>query len=97
MVHWTTKGFTSLSPPEDPVSMQFGLPQIGFAYPFLLRGILAFSAYHLAYLNPSQYSSFRHRASHHQYLALRGLRDALQQVTVDNCHALFLTAVFLVV
>lgn len=86
-----------MGPPGDPAAMRIGIPRLGLTHPFLLRGILAFSAFHLAYLNPEKRSRFRLLALRHQSLALRGLGEELQHVTAEKSHAMFLTSLLLVI
>lgn len=98
MVHWTTAAYESLGPAGDPIAMQVSFPQLGFTYPYLLRGILAFSAFHLAHIKPAQRQKYRLLAMSHQNLAARGIREALaDQITASNCGALYLASTFLVV
>ena len=98
MVHWATAAYESLGPAGDPIAMQVSFPQLGFAHPYLLRGILAFSAFHLAHINPAQRQRYRLSALSHQNLAARGIREALaDQITASNCAALYLASTFLVV
>lgn len=97
MSHWTTKAYASMGAPENPDILQSHIPKVAFAHPYLLRGILAFSAFHLACINPVQPSRYRLMALRHQNLSLRGLQEVWQQATAEDCHALFLTALLLVV
>ncbi|KAF2095731.1 hypothetical protein NA57DRAFT_59711 [Rhizodiscina lignyota] len=71
----------------------YKVPQESFRFPFLLHGILAFSAYHLAYLDHSaQQTSYHALARMHQTEAIHGMRDALPMLGQENCHALFVTS-----
>lgn len=74
----------------------YEVPQLAFTFPFLLHGVLAFSAYHLAYLNrDSRQHHYTVLANAHQTEASHGLRSMLPQLGDDNCHALFGTACIL--
>ena len=78
--------------------MQFTFPQLGLTHPYLLRGILAFSAFHLSYLHPPERHRYRLLATHHQALTVRGMRQALSaQITPENSGPVYLTSKFLAV
>jgi hypothetical protein len=71
------------------------VPQIGFKCEYVLRGILALSAQHLAHCSPSEtqheiYSS--HGLLHHQ-TALGMASSALASVNDKNCEALYIFSV----
>ncbi|KAK3361844.1 hypothetical protein B0T24DRAFT_96748 [Lasiosphaeria ovina] len=68
---------------------QVDIPKQGFQNVFVLHQILATSALHLAFLHPAQRAKRALQASHHQSLAIQGIRVALTDITPDNCHALF--------
>lgn len=68
---------------------QVEVPRQAFAHVFLLHQILAIAASHLAHLHPRSRRAYSLRASHHQSLALQGMRAALAHISPANCHALF--------
>lgn len=63
--------------------------QIGFRHPYLLRGVLAISALHLATLNPDLAVDFLVQASAQYNCALLDFRHTLQDVNDENCVAVF--------
>ncbi|KAF2464586.1 uncharacterized protein BDR25DRAFT_296520 [Lindgomyces ingoldianus] len=70
----------------------YAVPQEAFRNPFLMHSLLAFSAYHLAHINPSSQSHYRLLASSHQSSAITGINGVLPSITPENCHALFAAA-----
>lgn len=70
----------------------FSVPQEAFKFPFLMHSILAFSANHLAYLNPSRAAHFRLLSGTHQAAALTSLNSVLGDIQTTNCHAIFVSA-----
>ncbi|KAH8695043.1 C6 zinc finger protein [Talaromyces proteolyticus] len=71
--------------------------QLGLRHEFLLRGILAVSALHLAYLHPHRRESLALRADAHHSTALEIFRDVLNHVDQSNCVAIFAFSCFIVV
>ncbi|OBT56464.1 hypothetical protein VE04_02958 [Pseudogymnoascus sp. 24MN13] len=66
---------------------QTAVPSIAVDYPFLMRGILATAARHLAYLRPAQRDRYVAASDKHHHLGLTGYREALTEITPANCHA----------
>jgi hypothetical protein len=95
--NFTTSTFSSLS--TDPVLKtlwRINVPQLGLAYEFVMHGILAFSALHLAHYSSMPTSSFGRKAhyialaaSHHQE-GLRMTTALLPHVNTENCSALYI-------
>ncbi|KAF3491399.1 C6 zinc finger domain-containing protein [Arthroderma uncinatum] len=90
--HYTT--FTYKTLPSGAAGAHHELWQIqvvrlGFEHEFLLRGILAVSALHLACLNPSRQEELALRASSHQSIAVQFFHEALNRVDPHNCVAIF--------
>ncbi|KAK4464953.1 sterol uptake control protein 2 [Cladorrhinum samala] len=96
---WSTSTYLSVVHRHATASIlrlwQVEVPQMAFQHTFLLHQILAISAYHLAYLRPENSQQFSLRASQHQNVAIRAMRDELGNVTPENCHALFAASGFL--
>lgn len=65
------------------------LPQMALSCDFLMHGILSTAALHLAALNPGQQERFNYIAVQHQDLALGPFREAMSNITSDNCHNVF--------
>ncbi|KAJ5938865.1 hypothetical protein N7466_001999 [Penicillium verhagenii] len=66
------------------------VPKFGFSSPFLLHGILALSALHLAYLKPEQHAHYVAQAEFHHNLALQMVSATLPQIDEENAAALYL-------
>lgn len=88
--HFTTKTYATL---DSVVSQQDiwrdSLVQIGFQHPFLLRGVLAISALHLATLDPDSSPDFVVQAANQYNCGLQDFRNALQNVGEKNAVAVF--------
>ena len=65
------------------------VPQIALSHEFVMHGILATSALHLAHLRPEQCQAYWKRAAVHQDRALQLLQIAMANPTRDNADALF--------
>ena len=66
------------------------VPKLGFASPFLLHGILALSALHLAYLKPDHHANYAAQAEFHHNLALQTVSPILPRIDEDNATAVYL-------
>jgi hypothetical protein len=81
---------------EDHYLWQNVLPQLAFESPFLMRGIFAISALHLASLNLGRRHELVLSASRHQHIALQEFRSArMGEITKDNCNAIFASSILL--
>lgn len=76
---------------------QYHAIKLGFKHEFLLRGILAVAALHLADLNPNECTSYQLKATNHQNRALALARDELANPSIYNCHALFLFSCLVII
>lgn len=69
------------------------VPQQAIKYPFVMHGLLATSALHLAYLNRYQSSHYLQLCNKHQTVALREYRTLLDSnINAENADALFILA-----
>ncbi|KAL4879316.1 hypothetical protein BJY04DRAFT_229107 [Aspergillus karnatakaensis] len=75
--------------PEMQETWQVAIPKIAYSNEFLMHGILALSALHLAHLKPERYSTYLAGSGFHMSLGLRSFRRILVSPTSDNCCALF--------
>jgi hypothetical protein len=66
---------------------QHAFPEMAFTHPFLMHGILALSALHLAHLRPENSQVYIIASDAHHQQAIVGYRDALSSITPQNCHA----------
>lgn len=62
-------------------------------YPFLMHGLLAISALHLADKDPDSTAEYLPLLIHHQNMAISSFRNALARITKENCHAVLARAV----
>ncbi|KAJ3542109.1 hypothetical protein NM208_g4268 [Fusarium decemcellulare] len=99
MHHYSTVGYRTLSFCTDVIPLlQSDIPRTALSQYFLLHEILAFSAFHMAYLNPDDSYRYLQQASHHENLAISGMRHTLASpITSENCHALYATSIFLII
>jgi hypothetical protein len=88
--HFTTKTYATL---DTVVAQQYiwqdSVIQIGFQYPFVLRGVLAIAAVHLAMLNPASSVDFIVQASTLYNRGLLDFRNVLRNVNEENCTPIF--------
>ncbi|RDW62487.1 hypothetical protein BP5796_10789 [Coleophoma crateriformis] len=71
--------------------------ELAYQHPFLLHGILACAALHLAYCDPVHESEYAIRARSHQDGAMPMFRLTIANVNKDNCDAVFLFSHILVI
>lgn len=96
--HYITS--TSLSLATDAKTKtvwQVTVPHIASQFPFLLHGILACAALHLAYLDPSKGKELMIRGRIHQDRAMPLFRSAIENPNKDNCDAVFAFSHLLVI
>jgi hypothetical protein len=90
--HFVTVVYLTLSNgPAIQRMWQIDLPKEALSHPYLMHGILAFSALHLVHLSPHNTENYRRAAVRHQDIALGAPRPLLNQVTAQNCDALCAT------
>jgi Fungal specific transcription factor domain len=65
------------------------VPQIGFSHPFVLRAMLAISAFHLAYLRQEQKAHYLAQATYHHEVALQNVTPILETLIAENPTAAF--------
>ncbi len=96
--HFTTATcFTLSNQPRSHRLWQVEVPQEGFRHDFLMRGILAVAALHLAYLRPQKQEEYRQVAVQHQHLALSAFSEQMLKLDKSNCHAFFALSSLIVV
>ncbi|PCH05259.1 Short-chain dehydrogenase/reductase SDR [Penicillium occitanis (nom. inval.)] len=92
MHHYCLEGYKSISQ-DDAFAQPFQkeVPKIALSHPFLMHGVLALSAVHLAYLNKNgdRVNEYDELAAGHQTLALALFRKELDNITPSNSAALF--------
>lgn len=70
-------------------------PQHAVNHTFFMHEILAFSALHKAHKLPDQRAQYYAFGIHHQDLAIRGVREELQEVTAEEAPAIVATSTLL--
>lgn len=85
----TTTSLTLSNRPELQQIWQQVVPRIAFTHHFLLHGILAFSALHLARSQPERKTLLYTEASAHHDIGLRMFQIAMSNITPQNCDACF--------
>ncbi|KAI0103626.1 hypothetical protein GGR51DRAFT_549831 [Nemania sp. FL0031] len=97
MLHYTTEAYLTLPRISEFAHIWQKLaPGFAISHQYLLRLILAFSALHLAYLEPNKQQKYSLVATQHQSLGLQQFRVALTQISADDCHVLFMAASFVI-
>ena len=64
-------------------------PQVALEHAFFMRGILAISALHLAWLRPDKQDHYSHVAARQQDAALSAFRSIMSSIGESNCDAFF--------
>lgn len=63
------------------------VPQLALEHPFLMHGVLAISALHLAYLRPEHQQEYAIIAANHENIALPFFRTNSSNISEKNCSA----------
>ncbi|KFY35815.1 hypothetical protein V494_05574 [Pseudogymnoascus sp. VKM F-4513 (FW-928)] len=96
--HYITSTSLSLATDAETKTMwQATVPHIASKFPFLLHGILACAALHLAYLDPDKGRELIIRGRAHQDRAMPLFRSAIETPNKDNCDAVFAFSHLLVI
>lgn len=85
----STTAITRCDLPRRQYVWQHVVPKIAFSHHFLLHGLLAFAALHMAHLDPARRKSLHAEASRHHDAALTAFRPIMQNITAENCNACF--------
>jgi hypothetical protein len=94
--HYTTSTYAAIGGTRALDIWNSKVPQLALEHPFLMHGLLAVTALHLADLNPERYSHLVARASRHESLALPSFRQIISKITEQNCHAIFTFSGFVI-
>ncbi|KAE8449728.1 hypothetical protein EG329_007503 [Mollisiaceae sp. DMI_Dod_QoI] len=86
----TSTAFTLHTDPAMKILWRINVPQLGFQNGFVMRGILALSALHMARYKPEQKDSYMSQATAHHQEGLRITTGLLSSITKENCTALYL-------
>lgn len=66
------------------------VPKVGFSHDFVMRGILAVSALHIAHFLPEKRDFYVSQALIQHQSGLRVATSMLSNITDENCHALYI-------
>ncbi|KIN04323.1 hypothetical protein OIDMADRAFT_159751 [Oidiodendron maius Zn] len=84
--HYTTSTYHTLrSDAVQRTVWQMSVCEVGFSHEFVLRGILAIAALHLAHLRPSRKEFYIARGMMHHQLGLRMATGLLPAMNEENC------------
>ena len=92
MYHYTTQTYQTLANVADHKELwRTEIPKEAFAHPFLMHGLLALAALHIADSSPEEARrrKYTELATMHQNMALAEFRPQLSNITPSNCHAVF--------
>ena len=97
LLHYRTSTYLSFATDEKTQKLwRETVPELSRSHGFLMHGILACSAQHLAFLSHGQREEFTLKAWNHQDRALPLFRLAIKNPDGDNCHAILAFAHLLV-
>ncbi|KAJ5654405.1 hypothetical protein N7490_001408 [Penicillium lividum] len=89
--HYSTSTCYTISPlPVLQTVWRIRVPQFGFSFPFVLHGILALSALHLAYLRPERHAHYVTQAEFHHSQALQMVSAIIPNMNKENASAIYL-------
>jgi hypothetical protein len=98
LLHYTTSTAQTIGRDQATCSIwSTSVPQIALQHPFLMHGILAISALHLARLHPEQRQEYTVLAAKHENIALPMYRSEAVNITEQNCAAVFAFSALVVV
>jgi hypothetical protein len=86
----TSTCYTLHSDPALKTLWRINVPQLGFQYDFVMRGVLALSALHLAYYKPEKRDLFIAQAKIQNQAGLRAAAAMLPYITQENCSAVYI-------
>lgn len=95
--HYITVTSTTLSP-DEPIAefYRHGAVELGFEHPFVLRLLLAFTAFHIASSlldSPeSSWQNYERQGEAHTTAALEDVRSLVSNMNESNCQPLYLAA-----
>ncbi|KAJ5699157.1 hypothetical protein N7462_001162 [Penicillium macrosclerotiorum] len=89
--HYSTSACYTISRlPVLQAVWRIKVPQFGFSFPFVMRGILAFSALHLAHLRPERRAHYVAQAEFHHTQALQAVSAIIPNMSEENAPAIYL-------
>lgn len=94
--HYTTILYKSLAGNRKHTVWRVDMPQVALSFPFLLSGILAFSALHLSTLVPQRMRQLQNYAIAQQSAALPLFRQSMSNRNEETIHAIFAFAGYVI-
>ncbi|KAF8857555.1 hypothetical protein BDZ45DRAFT_674606 [Acephala macrosclerotiorum] len=86
----TSTAFTLHTDPAMKTMWRINVPQLGFQNDFVMRGILALSALHMARYKPERRDFYMSQAIIQHQAGLRMTTGLLASITKENCSAIYL-------
>lgn len=87
--HYTSTLYLSLADNKTPTVWRVAMPRMGLAHPFLLHGIQAISALHLATLIPQRRNELQALAVVQETAGLPSFRETMSNPTPEAINAVF--------
>ncbi|ESZ92494.1 hypothetical protein SBOR_7119 [Sclerotinia borealis F-4128] len=89
--HYTTSTCMTLSQSHSIGTLwRINVPQLAYSHEFLMRGLMAIAALHIAYYKPERRDFYIEKAVIHHQQALSTATAMLPNVNDENCTALYL-------
>ncbi|KAK5125754.1 hypothetical protein LTR85_012030 [Meristemomyces frigidus] len=90
MHHYVTRTAETTTHGEEDIDIwRIAIPHEAAQHEFLMDGLLAVTALHVAHLRPSKSEMYAAAAMYYQNRGLRHYQPALLDITDDNCRAMF--------
>ncbi|TVY92470.1 Sterol uptake control protein [Lachnellula willkommii] len=86
----TSTSLTLHTNPALKTMWKVNVPKVGFSYDFVMRGILAVSALHIAHFTPEKRDYFVAQALIQHQSGLRVATSMLSNITDENCSAVYI-------
>jgi hypothetical protein len=89
LTHYTSTVYLTIGSNKSPDLWRWQLPHIGLSYPFVMHGVLAISALHLALHQPHRADGLYAIALREEHKALPSFRAMLPTTDPRHVHAVF--------
>lgn len=86
----TSTCYTFHNDPNIKTLWRINVPQLAFNFDFVMRGVLALSAVHLAYFKPQKREFFMRQSQMHHQIGLRQATAILPHVNAETCTAIYI-------
>lgn len=81
---------TFQSDPATRTIFRVSIPQLGLKFAFVMRGVLAIAAHHLARFKHDQHEYYMSQAQYHQDIGLREASALIPNINEENCSAVYI-------